>query len=54
MDNEAVVTFKGDRYDLTIGGVLKAYTTDGSEQSKKELMALATDKGYKIREEKGE
>lgn len=55
MDNVAKIRWTGERYELTIGNVLKAYTNDDHEAGKEELIQMVKEKGYIIDiDEKGE
>jgi hypothetical protein len=55
MDNVAVIRFNEDqtRYDLIIGGKLKAYTDIDHEAGKQELIRMVKEKGYTIEFEGG-
>lgn len=51
MNKEAIVKLSEDakRFELHIGDKLKAYTTELTDEAKKELAKLAEEKGYKIK-----
>jgi hypothetical protein len=48
MDNVATIAWSGDRYELTIGGILKAYTQDDHEAGRDILIGMVKEKGYEI------
>jgi hypothetical protein len=51
LDNIAIIKINEDeaKYELFIGGKLKAYTTGITEDHKKELVKLVEDKGYIVK-----
>jgi hypothetical protein len=53
MDNQAMIRWSGDRYELTIKGQLKAYTQDDHEAGKAQMITMVKEKGYDVHIEGG-
>lgn len=48
MADKAFIFYEGNRFELHIDGVLKAYTDGDHEAGKREMIQLAEEKGYTV------